>query len=514
MFATNCTSIDWLIVGIYLAIATAVGIIANRFIHNVGNYMVGGRATGTALNTATYVGGFTALVSIVYGAQDGFNQGFTYTMVGFIAMLACGFFGVTGWVIKNLRKMKLTTIPEYFEIRYSKRVRIVAAVICAFAGILNMGLFPKMGAIFITYSTGLANTYQDPSTLVNVVTSVLIIVVLLYTILGGMVSVIITDFIQFFMMAVGMGIGLYYCLCHSDLGWDNMVDTMAQYRGEKAFNPFHENSYGWSYMIWMACSWSAAAIAWAPEATRALTAKDPATSRRTYLYATPAWFVSMAVPALWGIAAFTLFCNDTSLSAYFLPDGPGGQPRFDVAAQAMPLLMGKIIPTGLLGLLMAGMMATFMSTHDSYFLCWASVIVRDIVAPLRGRPLSDRQQIRITRYIIAGIGAFLLVFGIWIDIPESVWTYMAVTGAIYLSGAGIVLAGGIYWSKASTAGAMAALLGGLVSVLGLFINPIQAHVPWITEAFICLGSYALCVVLFIIFSLAFPDRPKSAMGKI
>ncbi|UCD29150.1 MAG: sodium:solute symporter family protein, partial [Planctomycetota bacterium] len=456
-WSTNFTNIDWTIVTIYLLVATTVGIIANKFIHNVGNYMVGGRAAGTALNTATYIGGFTALVSVVYGAQDGFNQGFTYMMVGFIAMLACGFFGVTGLVIKNIRHLKLTTIPEYFEKRYSRKTRIIAAVICAFAGILNMGLFPKMGAIFITYSTGLAKTYEDPTTLVNIVTSILIIIVLLYTILGGMVSVIITDFIQFMVMAVGIGIGLYYCLTFPGLGWDNMVDTMAKYRGEKAFNPFHVNSYGWIYMIWMACSWSAAAIAWAPEATRALTAKDPATSRRTFLYATPAWFVSMAVPALWGIAAFTLFSSDAQLSSYFMPGGPTSIPPEDVAARAMPLLMGKIVPTGLLGILLAGMMATFMSTHDSYFLCWASVIVRDIINPLRSQPLNSNQQIRVTRIVIAGIGVFLLVFGIWVKIPSSVWDYMAITGTIYLSGAAVILAGGIYWRRASTTGAIVAL---------------------------------------------------------
>ncbi|MHC4445763.1 MAG: sodium:solute symporter family protein [Planctomycetota bacterium] len=515
MFSTNFTNIDWTIVAAYLLVVTAAGVIANRFIHNVGNYMVGGRASGTALNTATFIGGFTALVSIVYGAQDGFAQGFTYMMVGFIAMLACGFFGVTGLVIKNLRKMSLTTIPEYFEVRYSRCTRVIAAVICAFAGILNMGLFPKMGAVFITYSTGLANTQEDPAMLVNIVTSVLIILVLLYTILGGMVSVIITDFIQFLMMAVGMAIGLYYCFTYTGLGWDNMVDTMADCRGEKAFNPFHESSYGWMYMLWMVCSWSAAAIAWAPEATRALTAKDPATSKRTFLFATPAWFVSMAVPALWGIAAFTLISNDAGLSSYFLPNGPSGDAG-QYAAEAMPLVLGKIIPTGLLGILLAGMMATFMSTHDSYFLCWASVIVRDIINPLRSQPLSNVQQIRATRIVIAFIGVFLLVFGIWIDIPESVWTYMAITGAIYLSGAGIVLAGGIYWPRASTTGAIAALFGGLVSVTALFEKPIQQYeqFEWVSAELICLSNYALCIILFVAFSLLFPDNRKNINGEL
>ena len=60
-----------------------------------------------------------------------------------------------GFGIRRLRERRLTTLPEYFQQRYSRNVRVTAGIICALAGILNMGLFPKMGATFITYATGL-----------------------------------------------------------------------------------------------------------------------------------------------------------------------------------------------------------------------------------------------------------------------------------------------------------------------------------------------------------------------
>ena len=144
------------------------------------------------------------------------------------------------------------------------------------------------------------------------------------------------------------------------------------------------------------------------------------------------------------------------------------------------------------------------------------MIVRDIVNPLRSKPLSNVQQIRATRIVIAFIGVFLLVFGIWIDIPESVWTYMAITGAIYLSGAGIVLAGGIYWRRASTAGAIAALFGGLISVVALFEKPIQQceQFKWVSAELICLSNYALCIILFVAFSLLFPDKRENINGEL
>ena len=95
----------------------------------------------------------------------------------------------------------------------------------------------------------------------------------------------------------------------------------------------------------------------------------------------------------------------------------------------MPLLIGNLLPSGLLGLLVAGLLAAFMSTHDSYLLCWSSVISQDIIAPLKGVDrLPDRESIFLTRVSVVVIGVFLLVWGIWYELPDSVWTYMGVDG--------------------------------------------------------------------------------------
>lgn len=507
MFSTNFSNLDWVIVASYLVVIVAVGIIANRFIHNVGNYMVGGRASGACLNTSSYIGTLTALSVVMYSAQDGFTRGFSYMIIPFLGMAACFLLGATGFVVKKLRQLNLTTIPEYFEIRYNRKVRVTAGLICAIAGIINMGLFPKMGAIFITYSTGLAETAKNPEVLVNIITSALIVLVLFYTVLGGMVSVILTDFAQYLIISFSIAVGIYYCLSHPSIGWENMVGAMQQYRGEAAFNPVHPQSYGWTYTIWQAVLMTLAVTTWAPEAGRMLTSKDYKATMRTFLLGSPAWIIGWAIPALWGVAAFTMFAQHSELSGYFMPDGPAGGVQH--ATDAFPLLFGKIIPTGLLGIFVAGMIAAFMSTHDSYFLCWSSVIVRDIVMPLRRKNMSDRSQIWLTRIIILAIGAFLLWWGLWYELPSSVWTYMAITGNIFFSGAGVVLIAGIYWRRASSVGALVALPAGLISLSGLFLGPIQKVAPWVTEGLLGLSNYVVCAVLFVVFSLLFPDKDRS-----
>lgn len=534
MFATNFGTLDWVIVGVYLVGAGVVGVAVNRYIHNVGDYMVGGRGTGASLNTATYIGTALGLVTIMYASIDGFHKGFSYMVLGLIGTVVGVGLGSTGFVIRRLREMKLTTLPEYFQARYSRRVRVTAGTICAVAGILNMGLFPRMGATFITYATGLGETKAAQEVLqkgaaapqapapkppaeegglsrhqatVNVITSVLIALVLLYTVVGGMVSVIVTDYVQFVILSLGLGLGLYFCLyARPDLGWGRMVETLRTYRGPRAFNPVHGGSYGWVWVCWMVVHFAAAALCWAPEASRALTARDPRTTQRTFLFGAPGQFIRLAIPALFAIAAFCYISQHTELTAHFFPHGLWGEGKH--ADQAMPLLLGKIVPSGLLGLLVAGLMAAFMSTHDSYFLCWSSVITRDVVAPLKRRELTDKEQIRLTRIIIVCIGVFLLVWGVWYELPKSVWNYMAVTGSVWLCGAVVVLVGGVYWRRASSAGAMAALLGGLLSVPVIFL-PQELRSSTLLMGAIGLENYAFCTFVFVFFSLRYPDKPRS-----
>lgn len=533
MFETNFTTLDWGLVISYLAGTAAFGMYVNRHIHSAEDYLVGGRGSGAALNIASFIGTGLGLVTLMYASIEGFNRGFAFLFIPLLGMIVPLILGATGFVISHLRQMKLTTIPEYFEHRYNRKVRVVAGVICALAGILNMGLFPKMGATFITFVTGMGGS--DAEMTVNIITSLLILLVLAYTVTGGMVAVIVTDYVQFLILSLGLGLGLFYCFFTTDIGWERMVHSVWQRKGEAGFNPVHPQSYGWTYVGMMVLVQVAAGICWVPEATRALTTKDVATTNRTFFWGSPGFFARMAIPALWGIAAAAFFLSHSTLSMHFSAENLSSGAAH--ASQAMPLFLGKAIPAGFLGLLVAGLMAAFMSTHDSYLLAWASVISQDVVAPLRGeKRLTDTQSILITRICVVVIGAFLLVWGIWYQLPESVWTYMAITGTIYLSGTATALVGGMYWKRASSTGALWAILGGLSCLPVLFLEPIQrwlAGVPgsvrdltaeqtqaiekvsyYLNDSSIALAVYGLCLLLFIVGSLLFPDNAADTMEEL
>jgi SSS family solute:Na+ symporter len=502
---TNFALLDAVIVGVYLVVTTAAGVLANRRVTGVAAYLVGGRAAGPALNTASYIGTGLGLVTLMYASIDAFSFGFSYVTLALVSFVVSVFLGLTGFVIGPLRRLELLTISEFFEHRFDRRTRVIGGGIGALAGILNMGLFPKMGATFVTYVTGTSLTAPGSETTVNLITSLLIVLVVAYTVLGGMISVLVTDYLQFVVLTFGLAIAVVACLWHPQLGWDRIVQSMAEERGARMFNPVAEGGYGWTWVVFNTVVFAAAAICWAPEASRSLTARNERVARLTFLLAAPGQFMRLAVPALFAAAMFCLVAQTPELQAHFFPHGLSGDAAN--AEQAMPYLLSRIVPSGALGLVAAGALAAFMSTHDSYLLCWASVLTRDVYLPLAGKDVSQAAQIRLTRIGVIAIGVFLLVWGVWYELPESVWTYMAVTGTIYMSGATVVLIGGLYWSRASSAGALAALLGGLVAVVGLFR---EALVRWtgidVSGEVIGLASYVFCAILFVAFSLAIPDR--------
>jgi len=159
-----------------------------------------------------------------------------------------------------------------------------------------------------------------------------------------------------------------------------------------------------------------------------------------------------------------------------------------------------------------------MSTHDSYLLCWSSVITQDIVAPMMGKKLSTKARIQLTRIFIVLIGLYILYWGLIYEGSDDIWDYMSVTGAVYFTGAFSLLLGGLYWKRASSTGAFLALLSGLTALLGL--DPIQRMVGMkvvdaqtgevtrqiMTGDEIGLVTVAASLGIFVIASLLFPDR--------
>jgi SSS family solute:Na+ symporter len=283
--------------------------------------------------------------------------------------------------------------------------------------------------------------------------------VALYTILGGMLSVLITDFLQFVVMSVGLIVVTLLLLDH--VGWTTMVDTVQTRYGEGGFNPLLNSSMGWSYVLFNALLNTAAALTWQTQIARVLASKDARTGQKVYS-GTAFFFVArFLIPGLWGIAALTL-----------LTPAQAG----DSSLLAMPRMLAQVVPAGMMGLLVAAMLAADMSTDSSYMLTWGGVIYNDILAPFRKTVWTERRGLFWNRMIIGFIGVFLLLYGLWYRIEGDLWTYLGLTGSIYLSSISVLLIACVYWKKANSWGAAAAIVCGAVLPITTLI--LQKVGPW------------------------------------
>lgn len=109
------------------------------------------------------------------------------------------------------------------------------------------------------------------------------------------------------------------------------------------------------------------------------------------------------------------------------------------------------------------------------------------------------------------IGVYLIVFGIFYY-TQDVWKFLAGTGTIYLSGASAAVTLGLYWPRASSVGALAALLGGLLGMMVAFQEQVARWTgvtQLASESTLALITVGLSWSLMIVLSLAFPDRAKT-----
>jgi SSS family solute:Na+ symporter len=287
--------------------------------------------------------------------------------------------------------------------------------------------------------------------------------------------------------------------------------------GEPGFNPLSSEGFGGAYIVWQIyVAGLVSAAVWQTAVMRACAAESTRVVKRLYAWSSIGFLIRFMIPQFLGICALAyLFHHDAARAIFFTPEG-APVDNAEVTMKAMPVLLSQILPIGLIGLVGAGMLAAFMSTHDSYLLCWSSVLVEDVVNPLCGGRLSTRRRITLARVLIFAIGAFLLVWSLWYPLEQDLWEYMAVSGAIYYVGAFVLLLGGLYWPRASRVGAYLALLCGTMAVFGLS-QPRDALAEWLVEVglfetvdvreeHVILAVTVAATVLMIVGSLVWPDK--------
>lgn len=463
--------LDGGIIGFYILISLLVGLSLRKYVSNVEDYLVAGREVNLYAGMASLAATEFGIVTCMAAAQLGYRYGFSGAMVGLLLCTSMYLVGKTGFCIKPLRDANAMTLPEFFEKKYSSRVRWATGVIIVIGGLLNTGIFLRTGGDFLVAVVGLNPDYLE------ITMTILLIIVALYTVLGGMISVLVTDFLQFILMSAGMIIVTIYIVY--TIGWGNILNAVQDTYGAAGFNPFINKNLGWQYVAYTFLTVSATVLTWQTMISRVLACKDSTVAKKMYTKTSFFYIVRSLIPVSWGLAALTIW----------KPDMLGGAP-----ITAMPKFLSAALPTGLIGIVVAAMLAADMSTDSSYLLGWASVIYNDILAVLHKGTWSEKKAVLINKVLVAAIGLFLLFYGLWYPLKSDLWVYMTLTASIYSVSVSTLLIAACYWKRANTWGAYAAIVVGSATPL-LFL--VMQQVPATAELAKSIGPYYSGIAAFV-----------------
>lgn len=470
----NMAFVDWAIVFGLLVFIVTMAIITNRYTQSVADFLAANRCAGRyLLCISSGIAGLGA-ISVVAKFEAYYEAGFTATWWELMIMPLMIILALTGWVVYRYRETRAMTLAQFLEMRYGRSFRVFAGIILWVSGVVNFGIFPAVGSRFFIYFCGLPETV--PILGISMFAFVMLILLgisLFFVFIGGQIAVMITDFFQ------GMFTNIVFLIIMVVLfwifDWDGIVETLKEApRDASRLHPFHTSEvkgFNVWYFIIQVITVVYGYRAWQGSQAYNCSAKSAHEARMA------------GILGEWRALVLFLVITLLPIGAYVVMHSP---KTADVAAEAtavlemvenptirtqmtVPVVLAKVLPTGVVGLLCAVMLAAFVSTHDTYLHSWGSIFVQDVILPFRKKSFTPRQHLLLLRLSILFVAIFIFCWSMLVPQTEYILMFFALTGAIWLGGAGSVIIGGLYWRRGSAKGAWAALITGAVIGVGSLV---------------------------------------------
>jgi SSS family solute:Na+ symporter len=500
--------IDWVALGIPLVLVLVIAKYTGKYLKSVADYMAGGRCAGRYMLCVAR-GEMTSGAAMFVLFFEIFSQaGFTYIWWGWMITPALMLMAITGFVVYRYRETRALTLAQFFEMRYSRAFRLFSGTLGFFAGIMNFGIIPAVGARFFVYFIGLPPELflfgQTIPTFIPLMALFMLITVYL-TLTGGQITVMLTDCASglldqwMFVIIVAALVGLFSWADISSV----MLDRPA---GQSMMNPFDSMQLK-DFNLWFVVMGILinmyGTMAWQNASGYNSAARTPHESRMANILGRWREYSRILTLTVLAMCAVT-FLNHAYYAELAVPvhelvasiSNPQIQKQMLV-----PTALGTLLPAGIKGLLAAVVITGMFGGDTTHIHSWGSMFVQDIILPLRKKPLSPKQHIRYLRRTMAGVGVFAFLFGCLVTQTEYIAMWFSITMAIYIGGAGAVIIGGLYWKKGTTAAAWSAMLtGSTLSVGGIITRQIFPGFP-LNGIQISFGSAITAIVVYFVVSL-------------
>ncbi|BBP84372.1 sodium:solute symport protein [Pseudomonas sp. Pc102] len=456
-------ALDIFVVLLYAAGMLALGWYGMRRAKTRDDYLVAGRNLGPGfyLGTmaATVLGGASTIGTVRLGYVHGISG---FWLCGAIGL---GIVGLSLFLAKPLLKLKIYTVTQVLERRYNPAARQSSAVIMLVYALM-------IGATStIAIGTVMQVLFGLPFWVAILVGGG---VVVLYSTIGGMWSLTLTDIVQFLIMTVGLVFLLMPMSIADAGGWNALVEKLpARY--------FDFTAIGWDTIVTYFLIYFFGIFIGQDIWQRVFTARSEGVAKVAGTAAGLYCILYGLAGALIGMAAKVL-----------LPD-------LDNVNNAFASVVEHSLPNGIRGLVIAAALAALMSTASAGLLAASTTITQDLLPLLRGGRTSGNGDVHENRIATLLLGVVMLGIAL---VVSDVISALTVAYNLLVGGMLVPLIGAIYWKRATTAGAIASMTLGFLTVLGfMFKDGLDANTP-------IYYSLAVGLLSFVVISLV-TRRPAS-----
>jgi len=489
--------IDWLIVILPALAVIYIGYRTHAYTKGVAGFLSGGRVAGRYVVAVSSGEAGLGLISVVAIFELYYKSGFAIGFWGALGVPISLLMTLTGFIIYRYRETRVMTIAQFFEVRYSKRFRIFTGILAFISGVINYAIFPAVGARFIIYYTGLPTELTAAGWSVPTIAPMMLLflgVALTIALIGGQLTIMVTDCVQGIFSYIGYAIVLAAVL--TVFSFKEFGEVMlSRGPGVSFVNPFDTADLKDFNLLFIFIGLIASVynrMAWQGAQgfnSAAINAHEQ--KMAGVLGVWKAGLSSMMIMLL-ALAAYTYMHHpDFATQAAKVQSDLVERIHTDseVTTNALrtqmlvPIAVRSFLPIGVTGVFFAIMVFLMVSTDTSYMHSWGSIFIQDILLPLRKKPFSEKQHLLLLRLSITGVAVFAFFFSLLYGQTTYILMFFAMTGALYLGGAGAVIIGGLYWSRGTTAGAWAAMIIGTAFALtGFFCTQFWADLiyPFLT----------------------------------
>ena len=539
---TNLTSVDYAVMAIYFAAVLGVGWILRRVMRTSTDFFLSGRSlpawiTGIAFISAN-LGAQEVIGMGASGAKYGIATSHFYWVGAIPAMVFVGLFMMPFYYGSRAR-----SVPEYLRLRFDEKTRTLNAVSFAAMTVFSSGVsMYAMGKLFNL----LLGWSFDVSILVSAV------IVLAYVLLGGLTSAIYNEVLQFFLIVFGF-LPLVWLGLEAVGGWEGLSTRLAEVStarglpadaytsawsnlGDAAHNPVGVEWFGLVMGLGFVLSFGY----WCTDflvVQRAMAADSMTAARRTPLIAAVPKMLFPFLVILPGMIALVLGAENAGAGQGLVPAkvAADGAPLLDATGRvvldydlATPMMLVQLFPTGMLGLGLTALLASFMSGMAGNVTAFNTVWTYDIYQSHIRRGASDAHYLMMGRAatvggIVLAIGAAYLAsaFNNIMDLLQLVFAF--VNAPLFAT-----FALGMFWRRTTGHGAFAGLLSGTIAaalhhgltlpagahpgVKGGFLGLLHTYPSELAQTFwTAIIAWTTCFAVTILVSLATRPRPADEL---